>query len=558
MEELLREKIAEVARAFGGDNVEVELSYPDEKYGDFASNIALKLAASNDGDPRQIAADMTISLKQMLGDRIDSIEVAGPGFINFVLSDKALLEQMVAEPDQPLKGQIIVAEYSDPNPFKILHAGHLYTSIVGDVISNLLAAAGAEVYRVNYGGDVGLHVAKSIWAILKELDGEYPESLDNIPPMERGAWMSQMYVRGNSAFDEGVEEVVKEITDINARVYDIQNGDDHDSPLAKIYWMTRNWSYVSFDQFYSRLNIFFDRYYPESETAPIGLKIVQEQLDKGVFERSDGAIVFRGEKYGLHTRVFVNSKGLPTYEAKELGLAQVKQRDFNYNRSLVITGNEQKHYMEVVYKALEQFNPEIVKNTSHLTHGMVRLSGGKKMSSRLGNIITAEDVLIAAGEAASEVNDNNDDRVVLAAVKYSFLKQAMGADIVYDPKESVNILGNSGPYLQYAHARACSIMTKSGKEGYIGDIGRLTDGERKLVLKMSRLNATIEQASRELAPHILCSYLYELCQIFNQFYESNRVIGDDRERFRLHLVSMYADKLKSGLKLLGITAPDKL
>jgi arginyl-tRNA synthetase len=188
---------------------------------------------------------------------------------------------------------------------------------------------------------------------------------------------------------------------------------------------------------------------------------------------------------------------------------------------------------------------------------MVRLAGGKKMGSRLGNVVTAEDVLTTTAKAALSVSGVEDSRVVLGAIKYSFLKQRLGGDIVYEPEESVNILGNSGPYLQYAHARAKSILAKASKQPTT-DADSLTKEERALELKLSRFAATINQAAAEMAPHILCIYLYELSQVFNRFYEDSRVVGDEREAFRLFLVKTYADRLRQGLSLLGIEAPDKL
>ena len=561
MDDVIRQAFKEeVTKYSDSDRVSVELSYPETKFGDYACNVALQLAPIiKRNNPRELANEIAASLQVRLAKYLSEVQVAGPGFINLKLNDEVLWAEMTKEPSLSLANQTIVIEFSDPNPFKILHAGHLYTSIVGDVIANLLVKTGATVYRLNYGGDVGLHVARTIWAILEELGGEYPEKLAKIVASERSRWMSQAYVRGTAAYDNN-QQAKTNIIELNKRIYKIQATNDRASNLAKIYWLTRDWSYTAFDQFYDRLNIHFDKYYPESQTAPIGVSIVKEQLKKKVFEKSAGAIIFNGEKYGLHTRVFINSHGLPTYEAKELGLAELKSRDYDFDRSIIMTANEQEQYMAVVYKAIEQFAPEIAQKTVHLTHGMVRLSGNQKMSSRLGNIITADEILAVATEAAKKVIDNNDQRVVLAAIRYSMLKQRLGGDIIYDPEESVSILGNSGPYLQYAYARAKNIILKSQIEEKLEDQKQLkfNKDERALVLKLSRFAAAIEHACLDLSPHVVCVYLYELAQEFNHFYEHNRVIGDNREGLRLFLVKQYAERLKSGLELLGIAAPDKL
>lgn len=555
MEETIKTVLSEIASDLAGSQVLVELDYPDERFGDYSTNVAIKLAKEINAQPHDLALTIASKLKEKLKPELRDVSIAGPGFINLALSDSALLGEMKNEPNKPFSRQSIVVEFSDPNPFKVLHAGHLYTSIIGDAMANLLANGGADVHRVNYGGDVGLHVAKSIWAMLGYLKGADPSKLDQIDPDKRNQWMSEMYVLGNSSYDNDAsakEEIIK----LNAQIYDIQAKSDHDSALARIYWTTREWSYQQFDSFYANLNIHFEKFYPESAVAPIGLNIVREQLAKGVFKESNGAVIFEGEPFGLHTRVFINSHGLPTYEGKEIGLAELKQRDYKFDRSIIITGSEQQQYMAVVLKALEQFAPQLVSKTTHLTHGIVRLSGGRKMSSRSGNILTADEVLQAANEAAASLGGDHDERVVLGAVKYAFLKQRIGGDIVYEPEESVNILGNSGPYLQYAYARARSILAKASSPS--DDISELESGERQLVLKLSRFAAQINKATVELSPHLVCNYLYDLAQTFNRFYELNRVLGDQREATRLYLAQTYAQRLEQGLNLLGIEAPNHL
>ncbi len=557
MEDLVRSALADIAASIANKVISIELDYPDQRFGDFATNVAIKLASEVNAKPQLLAQTIATALKNKLKNELSEVTIAGPGFINIRLTDSAVLGEMKQEAAKPLSGQSAVVEFSDPNPFKILHAGHLYTSIVGNTIANLLENGGATVHRVNYGGDVGLHVAKSIWAMLNFLGGEEPSKLEQIDPDKRSEWMSEMYVHGNTAYEDD-ESAKAPIVELNKRVYAIQESKDHESALAQIYWTTRDWSYAEFDRFYARLQIHFDKFYPESEVAQVGLNMVREQLAKGVFKLSDGAVVFEGEPYGLHTRVFINSHGLPTYEGKDIGLAELKMRDFKFSRSIIITANEQQQYMAVVLKALEQFAPELAEHTTHLTHGMVRLSGGKKMSSRRGNILRAGDVLDEAASAAAKISANNDDRVVLAAVKYAFLKQRIGGDVIYEPEESVNILGNSGPYLQYAYARASSIIAKVNESTNAVETPDWQPGERTLALKLSRFAATLNIATAELSPHLLCTYLYELTQEFNRFYESNRVVGDEREAIRLYLTKLYAKRLKQGLILLGIEAPERL
>jgi arginyl-tRNA synthetase len=234
-----------------------------------------------------------------------------------------------------------------------------------------------------------------------------------------------------------------------------------------------------------------------------------------------------------------------------------KWQDYHFDKSVVITGNDIVEYMKVVLKSVEQYEPKLVAATTHLTHGQVKLAGGTKMSSRKGNILRAVDVLDAAAEAGQKLSGKADPQTTLGAVKYAFLKSRVGGDIIYDPAESVSISGNSGPYLQYAHARARSILSKANNPPST-DSEKLQPAERHLLRKISEYPEVVDRAVAELMPHHVCTYLYELAQNFNGFYESNRVMGDDREDVRLRLVSAYADVLRAGLGLLNIPAPEHL
>jgi arginyl-tRNA synthetase len=543
---------AAIADQFKITDVKPEITSPQGKFGDFATNVAFQLAGRLKRSPQEIATDLAASLKD---DTIESAEAVS-GFINITLHAATLWKHATAAVSQSLAGKVVVTEYSDPNPFKVLHAGHLYTSVVGDAISNLLEQAGATVHRVNFGGDVGLHVGKTLWAVIQDLGGELPDKLAAIPTAKRSEWMAKAYVAGTKAYDD--DHTARDaIISLNKRIYQIHAEDDHSSDLAQIYWTCRQWSYDYFDDFYTRIGTHFEKYYPESAVADLGLATVKEQLAKGVFTKSEGAIIFAGEKYGLHNRVFITGGGLPTYEAKDVGLIMTKWQDYHFDSSVVITGNEQADYMAVVLKAIEQFAPQLAAASHHLTHGLVKLAGGAKMSSRKGNILRAVDVLDAAATANQKLSGKNQPEVTLAAVKYAFLKQRLGGDIIYDPEESVSLTGNSGPYLQYAHARARSILAKADKvKPKPSD--QLEPAERSLLRQLMIYSLVTNQAVTEFLPHVICTYLYELSQEFNRFYEANQVIGDPREAVRLALVKRYADILQQGLGVLGIAAPDRI
>ncbi|MEO8785167.1 MAG: arginine--tRNA ligase, partial [Candidatus Saccharimonadales bacterium] len=343
----------------------------------------------------------------------------------------------------------------------------------------------------------------------------------------------------------------------NSAVYQFHQQDDHTSPLAQIYWQCRDWSYAYFKRFYAAIQVKpFDKFYPESSVIARGQSIVKAHHGT-VFVDSDGAVVFRGEAVGQHTRVFITSAGLPTYETKDLGVILTEVDDFAYDRRIIMTGNDQVDYMRVVFAALKQIDEPLAAKQVHLTNGTVRFGDGRKMSSRLGNVLTANQVLEAVGQAVEAPTEQLKRDITLGAIKYAFLKQRLGGDIAFDIEESVSLQGNSGPYLQYAHARACSILGKAADKSTARPLSKPTfeAGERSLVRQLGQFQAVVDQSIAELSPHLICTYLYELAQVFNRFYEKNRVLDDPRQAVRLALVQLYAQTLRTGLELLNIPAP---
>ncbi len=553
----LQEQTTAIIKKVYDMDMQPEFSRPPAEHGDFATNVALQLAGKLSLAPREIAQKLASELTAQAG---VETSVAGPGFINIRLSDATLFSAALAADtlEQPLTGKTVVTEYSDPNPFKVLHAGHLYTSLVGDAISNIVEAAGATVHRVNFGGDVGLHVAKAMWSIIQDLGGEQPEKLHDIPKSEKLDWVSARYVAGNEAYE--TDETAKaEIVAINKRIYELHAVDDHSSPFAQIYWTCRQWSYDGFDDLYERLGMVpFEKYYPESATTPLGQETVQAGLEKGVFEKSDGATVFKGEKLGLHTRVFINSEGLPTYEAKDLGLSLTKWQDYAFDQSIIITGNDIQEYMKVIIAVVSAFNKQAAERTLHLTHGQIKLAGGRKMSSRAGTILRADDILSAAEQAAADNFESADMAITLGAVRYSFLRNRLGGDIIYNPEESVKLEGNSGPYLQYALVRAHSILKKADGVVSASEVTELDEAERSLARTISVYPEAYQNALRDHSPHHICNYLYDLAVAFNRFYENSRVVGHERTAIRVSLVTAYKNVLKSGLTILGMPQPEKM
>jgi arginyl-tRNA synthetase len=534
---------------------------PDPQFGDVAANAAMVLARQLGKPPRELGEALAAAMKAK--DYVIEATVAGPGFVNLKLTDVYLQQAAMDGPKtRGHEGRLVLVEYSDPNAFKPLHAGHLYTTLVGDMIARLLQRRGNRVVRLNYGGDVGLHVGRALWAIIQELGGEMPDRLVQVAGADKAAWLGACYAKGYAAYEDD-ETAQQQIIEYNRRVYAIHEANDHDTPLAQIYWECRKWSYDYFKRLYTELEVIgFDRFIPESEVTPLGVDAVKAQLEAGIYEKSDGAIVFRGEPYGLHTRVFITSQGLPTYETKDVGLLLTKWRDYNFDETIVITAGEQTDYMAVMLKSVEQFEPEPARRTRHLTHGLVKLKGGVKMSSRYGKVITALDILAAARQASELPGRTVKQDTVLAAVKYAFAKNRLAGDIEYDAQESVALDGNSGPYLQYAHARARSILAKSRfaatSFAHRDESRKLEPAERLFVRQLAQYGDVVMEVAGELAIHKLCTYLYDTCQQFNRFYEQTRVIGSEREAERIVIVANYALILRDGLGLLGIAAPDTI
>lgn len=566
----IREILKRAVRELYGVDVEPEIVVaPENVDADYSSNVALKLAKELHKAPMQIGEELIESFVRFLararryGARFETRSrrrecsqklpltplLTSPGFINFTLSDEYLRDAIVDYQSSFISdtyhGQTVVCEFSDPNPFKVLHVGHLYTSIVGDSISRLFEYAGAKVVRANFGGDVGLHVAKTMYILLQK-------NVDELKIED----IAKCYIEGTAVYEED-EKAREEITELNKEIYKINAEDVHGTELSDLYWRARELSYEYFKEFYARIGVKFDKYYPESSVAGLGLEIVKEQLLRGVYEESEGAVIFDGEKYGLHTRVFINKEGVPTYETKDVGLIFTKWEDWHFDKSVVITGSEQLDYMKVVLKSVEQYAPELVERTAHLTHGLVKLPGGVKMSSRKGNFLKAVEVLEMVSAELKEQYGSDDEKVALAATKYAFLKYKMGGNIIFDPKESVKMTGNSGPYLLYSCVRAKKILLnckdKKKDNNYIYNIY-----EKNLIKRILEYREILKEAVKEMASHRVAGYLYELAQEFSRFYEKCPVVGDEREAERAELVKAYLDTMTHGLNILGIEIPEEM
>lgn len=549
MRERIEKSLVSALKKLGVEAPLVRVEHPTElSHGDYASGVSLQYAKQLGMNPRALAEKVVAELGTIEG--VEKIEIAGAGFINIQLSANALTKSLNAAVSEDMWGagkmlanKKILVEYTDPNPFKEFHIGHLMSNAIGESISRLLQFSGAEVKRANYQGDVGPHVAKTIWAMKnKKVEGEN--------------W-GGAYVVGNQAY-ESDETAKSEIDAINAKVYDRSDAD-----INALYDAGRSASLAHFEEIYKVLGTKFDFYFFESQTAQKGIEVVRAHPE--VFVESDGAIVYKGEADGLHTRVFITSKGLPTYEAKELGLAHMKSEVWSGDTSITVTANEQKDYFKVVLAAMRKVMPEIAAKISHITHGMMRFAEGK-MSSRTGNVITGESLLrdltsVAKERAAESRADNTDvlaEQVAVAAVKYQILKQSSSKDIIFDRERALSLEGDSGPYLQYAHARTHQIVERAKTEGIASSIDS-TKSTDTLSRMLHRFPEIVEYAAGQSEAHILTTYLIELASAFNSWYASEQILdGTPAAAHKVALTDAVRRTLKNGLWILGIPAPERM
>ncbi len=552
---MVKEKLLEILKSAlekSGIKEEAELQHPASlDHGDYSTNIALKVSKKLGKDPQKIAEDIVKNINK--GEVLENVKIIR-GFINFFLSKKVLIDELnkvLNEKDiygkKASKNFKILLEYGQPNTHKTPHIGHLFSYIYGESLARVLENEGNKVYRANYQGDIGLHVSKCLYIVQKRKN-EIPK-LKTLK--EKVDFLQKCYVEGSKLYEED-KKIEKEIDDLNQKIY------QRNSSVLSLWRETRNWSLEFYKTFEERLGIKYDKYYFESETAELGKNVTKENLNK-VFEESEEAIVFRGEKHGLHTRVFINKFGNPTYEAKDLGLISLKKDEYPFDLSLVTTASEQNEYWKVVIKASELVFPELKNKLKHLGFGMINLATGK-MSSRKGAIVDAFSLFEEVKERVKKdykIDDALAEKIAQAAVKYSFLKSDVFKNIVFDLKTSINREGDSGPYLLYAYVRTQSLL-KENRAKNVELVSRLNEEETNILRTLYLLPEVIEKAALHYSPHLVANYLTDLAQKFNFFYQKHPVLKSENKEFRLTLSAAVGQIIKNGLHLLGIETVDKM
>ena len=550
MEEKIRTAIAEALQKLGAPETAFVVERPgDAAHGDYATNAALVAAKTLGKNPRALGDELARYLIDTLGASLVShVSVAGPGFVNLTLSREALafvMAEAVAQGDEWGKGVAeegcrVLIEYSNPNAFKEMHIGHLVGTVIGEALSRLIENSGATVARATFGGDIGPNVAKALWGLSKRGITE-PTSAQEI-----GA----AYSEGSSAYDTD-PRAKEEIDTLNKALYS-----GTDETLTELWRKGRSVSTEEFRRIWRMLGTHFDFEFFDSDTTENGMRIVCDGLARGVFKKSDGAIIYDGEAKGVHTMVFITSHDTPTYEAKDIGLAFLKEERWPSDKSIVVSGGEQRGRFKTVLAALGDIAPLIAAKTEHVATGFLKLASGK-MSSREGSVITAVALTEDMVKKASEKNPDPlvAEQVALGAIKYMVLRQAPGSDIVFDPEKSLSLERASGPYLQYALVRGKTILTYASSAENGAAVPAAAYAVERLIVHFPEVAA---RAALERAPHLLTTYLTELAATWNSFYATEQVLGSPEEAYKQRVARAFVQTMTNGLTLLGIPAPERM
>ena len=547
MEENLRSAVAEALKTLGVEEVSFIVERPAQlAHGDYATNVALSASKKLGKSPRDFAEELAGKLRESLDALASGVEVAGPGFINITLASSAVEEVMALAQHSAWgkrkveKTEKVLIEYSNPNAFKEMHIGHLVGSVIGEAMSRLIENEGAHVKRDTFGGDIGPNVAKALWG-LQKMGNTNPQTAKEI---------GTAYIEGSNAY-EGDPKAKEEIDALNLAIYA-----GIDAELMALWKKGREVSMQEFRRIWKLLGTKFDYEFFDSDTTELGLAKVQEGLEKGVFQKSDGAIIYPGEEKGVHTMVFITSHNTPTYETKDIGLAFLKEEKWSADKVIVVAGNEQTGRFKTVLSALSELAPELAQKTTHIAHGFLKLTEGK-MSSRKGDVITAS---LLIEEVAQKSREKNEDAVVaeqvaVGAIKYMILRQAPGTDIIFDGEKSLSLEGDSGPYLQYALARAKSVIEKSEQTGRAMEHPAEPYAIERHILHFPEV---VARAAREYAPHLLTTYLTELAGAWNSFYAQERIVEGEFEAYKVNVARAFVQTMTNGLALLGIPTPERM
>jgi len=507
------------------------------------------------------------------------------GFLNLSISDSYWINSLEQAGNYQAmsNGKKVMVEYSSPNTNKPLHLGHVRNNLLGYSVAEILAASGYEVIKANLVNDRGIHICKSMLAWQKFGHGETPESSG----LKGDHLVGKYYVLFDKAYKAEQEVLVAKgkteeeakkqaplIVEAQAMLQAWEAGDEAVLSL----WKTMNtWVYAGFEQTYTTLGVDFKKYYYESNTYLLGKDSIEEGLKKGVFfKKPDNSIWIDLTADGLDEKLVLRADGTSVYITQDLGTAQLKYDDFGMDESIYVVGNEQDYHFKVLFLILEKLGKNWAKGLYHLSYGMVDLPSGK-MKSREGTVVDADDLLAEMVSTAKQRTEElgkvegftEEEKgklyqmIGLGALKYFLLKVEPKKRLLFDPNESIDFQGNTGPFIQYTHARIQSVLNKANfrANAKTNFSGALTSSERDVLVCLSQYPALLQAAAQEHSPALVANYTYELAKLYNKFYHEEIILkleDEELKAFRLALSAATAKTIKKAMSLLGIQVPDKM
>lgn len=514
------------------------------------------------------------------------------GFLNLEVADLTwaqTLSDISANADYgklPVNGEKVMVEFSSPNTNKPLHLGHLRNNFLGDSASRILAANGYEVRKVNLVNDRGVHICKSMLAYQKLGNGETPESAG----MKGDHLIGKYYVKFDQIYKEEIntlihqgmdpEEAKKEAPSIKEAQEMLQKWERGDKETVALWEKMNGWVYEGFDQTYDTMGIQFDTMYKESNTYLLGKELVEEGLQKGVFFKKDnGSVWVDLTDEGMDEKLVLRGDGTAVYMTQDMGTCDMKHRDFPFDKTVFVVGNEQDYHFKVLFAIMKKLGRSYADGLYHLSYGMVDLPSGK-MKSREGTVVDADDLLhemfdtaekhtreLGKIEGMEEQEAKNLYRMLgLGALKYFLLKVDPKKRMLFNPQESIEFQGHTGPFIQYTHARISAILRRAKslevKTGFAPEkVGSLGKREIELIYKITEYTNALEEAAREYSPAVMAQYVYDLAKEYNGFYQEVPIFNEENKdalAFRIALSAVTAKLIKESMSLLGIEVPDRM
>jgi arginyl-tRNA synthetase len=521
-------------------------------------------------------------------DIIDSFSVI-KGFLNLVISNKFWLLEFSKSTFEDNYGFVDIdknspnylVEYCSPNTNKPIHLGHIRNNLLGFSLANILKASGKNVKKVQIINDRGIHICKSMLAWQEFGDGETPESSG----LKGDHLVGKYYVMFDHQYKKEVAELIKKGADsklaeekapilLKAKEM-LLKWEAKDKEIIDLWRKMNSWVYDGFEATYKRLGVDFDKNYYESETYLLGKEVVENGLDSGVFyKKDDGSVWIDLSSEGLDEKIILRSDGTAVYMTQDIGTAIKRHEDFNFSHMTYTVGNEQDYHFKVLFLILEKLGYSWAKSCYHLSYGMVDLPSGK-MKSREGTAVDADDLMEDMFQNAKSIaeelgkidksqnNETNElhETVGIGALKYFMLKVDPKKRMLFDPQESIDFNGNTGPFIQYTYARIQSILRKNTVEIKIDEDSDITDKERVLIISLLSFPKTIQEAANSFSPALIANYAYEIVKDFNSYYQSTPILGADSTSiisFRVALSQQVAKVIKSSMSLLGINVPQRM